>query len=202
MGPSGFHTLSDITWSIVYNAVPEIRLAGSVSVEWFLTINFQLLFTQGLMGVTETLRILQTIFLSTACISNVRLFGVYDVRWPFLAEIHTAPLKRFVPSSVLITRWSEHCAIHQQRQPCSWQVWLWRHDLWLASICDCGTICDHIMLQFVTRHDLWPKVLQFVTSVIQWFYSPSCAGGKLVFVFTLIMYTKWYNLIIYIYELW
>ena len=46
---------------------------------------------------------------------------------------------------------------------------LWQHDLWLASICDCGTICDHIMLQFVTRHDLWPKVLQFVTSVIQWF---------------------------------
>ena len=40
MGPSGFHTLSDITWSIVYNAVPEIRLAGSVSVEWFLAINF------------------------------------------------------------------------------------------------------------------------------------------------------------------
>ena len=79
---------------------------------------------------------------------------------------------------------------------------LWRHDLWLASICDCGTICDHIMLQYVTRHDLWPKVLQFVTSVIQWLYSPSCAGGKLVFVFTLIMYTKWYNMIIYIYELW
>ena len=48
-------------------------------------------------------------------------------------------------------------------------IGLWRHDLWLASICDCGTICDHIMLQFVTRHDLWPKVLQFVTSVIQWF---------------------------------
>ena len=46
------------------------------------------------MGVTETLRILLTIFLSTACIQNVRLFGVYDVRWPFLAEIHTAPLKR------------------------------------------------------------------------------------------------------------
>ena len=33
MGPSGFHTLSDITWSIVYNAEPEIRLAVSVSVE-------------------------------------------------------------------------------------------------------------------------------------------------------------------------
>ena len=53
------------------------------------------------MGVTETLRILLTILLSTACIQIVRLFGVYDVRWPFLAEIHTAPLKRFVPSSVL-----------------------------------------------------------------------------------------------------
>ena len=53
------------------------------------------------MGVNETLRILLTIFLSTACIQNVRLFGVYDVRWPFLAEIHPAPLKRFVPSSVL-----------------------------------------------------------------------------------------------------
>ena len=53
------------------------------------------------MGVTETLRILLAIFLSTVCIQNVRLFGVYDVRWPFLAEIHTAPLKRFVPSSVL-----------------------------------------------------------------------------------------------------
>ena len=49
-------------------------------------------------------------------------------------------------------------------------LWL-QHDLWPhnASICDCSTICDHIMLQFVTRHDLWPKVLQFVTSVIQWF---------------------------------
>ena len=31
----------------------------------------------------------------------MRLLGVYDVRWPFLAEIHTAPLKRFVPSCVL-----------------------------------------------------------------------------------------------------
>ena len=53
------------------------------------------------MGVAETLRILLTIFLSTACIQNVRLFGVYDVRWSFFAKIHTAPLKHFVPSSVL-----------------------------------------------------------------------------------------------------
>ena len=28
MGSSGFHALSDITLSIVYNAVPEIRLVG------------------------------------------------------------------------------------------------------------------------------------------------------------------------------
>ena len=41
------------------------------------------------MGVNETLRILLTIFLSTACIQKVRLFGVYDVRWPFPAEIYT-----------------------------------------------------------------------------------------------------------------
>ena len=41
VGTSGFHTLSDITWSVVYNAVPEIRLAGSVSLEWFLAIKFQ-----------------------------------------------------------------------------------------------------------------------------------------------------------------
>ena len=53
------------------------------------------------MGVTETLPILLTIFLSTARVQNGRLLGVYDVRWPFLGEIHTAPLKRFVPSSVL-----------------------------------------------------------------------------------------------------
>ena len=59
------------------------------------------MFTQGQMGVTETLRILLTIFLSTPCIQNVRLFGVYDVRWPFLVEIHTAQLKRFMPSGVL-----------------------------------------------------------------------------------------------------
>ena len=75
------------------------------------------------MGVTKTLRILLTIFLSTACIQNVRLFGVYDVRWPFLAEIHTAPLKCCL---LVYYRRSEHCAMHQQRKPCSWQVWrLW-----------------------------------------------------------------------------
>ena len=74
------------------------------------------------MGVTETLRILLTIFLSTACIQNVQLFGVYDVHWPFLIEIHTAPLKRFVPSSVL----QAVRALRNALAPCSWQVWrLW-----------------------------------------------------------------------------
>ena len=53
------------------------------------------------MGVTVTLRILLTIFLRPRCIQNVQLFGVYGVRWPFLGEIHTAPPRRFVPSSVL-----------------------------------------------------------------------------------------------------
>ena len=46
------------------------------------------------MGVTETLRILLAIFLSTACVQNVRLFGVYNVGWQFLAEIRAAPLKK------------------------------------------------------------------------------------------------------------
>ena len=64
------------------------------------TMRVNLLFTQGLMDVTEKLRMLLTIFLSTAYVQNVRLFGVGDARWPFLAEVHTAPLKRFVPSSV------------------------------------------------------------------------------------------------------
>ena len=100
MRPSGFHTHSDITWSVVYNAVPEIRLAGSVSMECFLATNFQFTVRTRSDGVTETLRMSLTIFLCTVWIRNVRLFGVYDVRWPFLAEVHAAPLKCIVPSSV------------------------------------------------------------------------------------------------------
>ena len=59
--------------------------------------------------------------------------------------------------------------------------WLQNYTFKITALCD-GTICDslqfvtparfvttHRLLQFVTRHDLWPKVLQFVTSVIQWF---------------------------------
>ena len=70
-------------------------------------------------------------------------------------------LKHFVVTNrAAVTNWSESQIVPSH---------VWRHDLWLASICDCGTICDRKMLQFVTRHDLWPKVLQFVTSVIQWF---------------------------------
>ena len=65
-------------------------------------------------------------------------------------------------------------------------LWL-RHDLWPhnASICDparfvtkSASICD-----------------QRYTMILE---SKLCRG-KLVFVFTLIMYTKWYNMIIYIY---
>ena len=79
---------------------------------------------------------------------------------------------------------------------------LWRHDLWLASICDCGTICDHIMLQFVTRHDLWPHNASICDQHYTMILEANLCRGKLVFVFTLIMYTKWYNVMIYIYELW
>ena len=57
---SGFHTLSDITWSVVYNAVPAIRLAGSVSVEWFLAVNFQITVHTRSDGC----------HLNTACITN------------------------------------------------------------------------------------------------------------------------------------
>ena len=37
--PSRFHAFSDFTWSVVYNAKTEIRLAGSVFAERFATIN-------------------------------------------------------------------------------------------------------------------------------------------------------------------
>ena len=70
-------------------------------------------------------------------------------------------------------------------------LWL-RHDLWPhnASICDparfvtkSASICD-----------------QRYTMILE----SNLCRGKLVFVFTLIMYTKWYNMMIYIYiyELW
>ena len=79
---------------------------------------------------------------------------------------------------------------------------MWRHDLWLASICDCGTICDHIMLQLWPGHALWPKNASICDQRYTMILESKLCRGKLVFVFTLIMYTKWYNMIIYIYELW
>ena len=68
-------------------------------------------------------------------------------------------------------------------------LWL-RHDLWPhnASICDparfvtkSASICDQ----------RYTMILE--SNLCRW---------KLVFVFTLIMYTQWYNMMIYIYELW
>ena len=73
---------------------------GWLGADWVVWL-CNLLFTQGQMGVTETLRILLTIYLSTACIQNVPLFGVYGLCWPFLAEINTTLLKRFMPFSAL-----------------------------------------------------------------------------------------------------
>ena len=55
------------------------------------------------MGLTERLYILLTVFISTAYTQTVQSFGVCNVRWPFLAEDHTAPLKRFVLSGTHFT---------------------------------------------------------------------------------------------------
>ena len=82
-------------------------------------------------------------------------------------------------------------------------------------------LCGPVTARFVTRfnlwlrHDLWPHnasicdPARFVTksaSICDQRYTmileSKLCRGKLVFVFTLIMYTKWYNMIIYIYELW
>ena len=85
---------------------------------------------------------------------------------------------------------------------------------YLTTVMPCdGTICDS--LQFVTAHDLWPHnasicdPARFVTksaSICDQRYTmileSNLCRGKLVFVFTLIMYTRLYNMIIYIYELW
>ena len=76
---------------------------------------------------------------------------------------------------------------------------------------------DSVTARFVThfnlwlRHDLWPHnasicdPARFVTksaSICDQRYTmileSKLCRGKLVFVFTLIMYTKWYNMIIYI----
>ena len=89
-----------------------------------------------------------------------------------------ATLTKFLPSSGVTARFVTR-----------FNLWL-RHDLWPhdASICDparfvtkSASICD-----------------QRYTMILE---SKLCRG-KLVFVFKLIMYTKWYNMIIYIYELW
>ena len=96
---------------------------------------------------------------------------------------------------ILIRVWQKKTILDYRRRRVTarfvtrFNLWL-RHDLWPhnASICDparfvtkSASICD-----------------QRYTMILE---SKLCRG-KLVFVFTLIMYTKWYNMIIYIYELW
>ena len=82
------------------------------------------------------------------------------------------------------------------------------------------TLFTRVTARFVTRfnlwlrHDLWPHnasicdPARFVTksaSICDQRYTmileSNLCRGKLLFVFTLIMYTKWYNMMIYIYEL-
>ena len=83
----------------------------------------------------------------------------------------------------------QHVRVVTARFVTRFNLWL-RHDLWPhnASICEparfvtkSASICD-----------------QRYTMILE----SKLGRGKLVFVFTLIMYTKWYNMIIYIYELW
>ena len=53
--------------------------------------------------------VIPIIFVSMASIHNARLFDIYDVRSPFLGEVHAIPPSCFVPSSVY--RWWDHCAM-------------------------------------------------------------------------------------------
>ena len=124
-----FHAHSGISWSVVYNAVQEIRLAGSVLREWFLATN-NLLSTHGQMSVTETLSILRTIFISMVCIQNMRLFGVNNVY-----------VDRFSSNSTL-SRWSVSCLLVYgqgesiaQCQPRSFTWLVWRLWLWWFQFC-------------------------------------------------------------------
>ena len=61
------------------------------------------------MGINQTWCVIPIIFVSTASIHNARLFDIYDVRSPFIGEVHAIPPSCFVPSSVY--RWGDHCAM-------------------------------------------------------------------------------------------
>ena len=103
------HAFSDITWSVVYNAKMEIRLAGWVLREGFATITLLISFERMPMGINQIWWVILIIFVVTASIHNARLSYIYDVRSPFLGEVHAVPLCRFVPSSVYM--WWDHCAM-------------------------------------------------------------------------------------------
>ena len=120
-----------------------------------------------------------------------RHFQVHFLEWKYWFLINISlkfvphGLSNNIPALVQIMAWRRVTARFVTR----FNLWL-RHDLWPhnASICDparfvtkSASICDQ-------RH----------TIILE---SKLCRG-RLVFVFTLIMYTKWYNMIIYIYELW
>ena len=103
------------------------------------------------------------------------------VRW----VLYRGSLYGWVMSG-LVMLGNPHSGIVTARFVTRFNLWL-RHDLWPhnASICDparfvtkSASICD-----------------QRYTMILE---SKLCRG-KLVFVFAFIMYTKWYNMIIYIY---
>ena len=61
------------------------------------------------MGINQIWCVIPIIFVSMASIHNARLFDNYDIRSPFLGEVHAIPPSCFVPSSVY--RWWDHCAM-------------------------------------------------------------------------------------------
>ena len=61
------------------------------------------------MGINQIWCVIPIIFVSMASIHNARLFVNYDIRSPFLGEVHAIPPSCFVPSSVY--RWWDHCAM-------------------------------------------------------------------------------------------
>ena len=113
----------------------------------------------------------------------------------------------------LSTEISKRIFTHAPRKHCTWLL-LWP----LHGVhCHCGPVTARFVTRFNLwlRHDLWPHnasicdPARFVTksaSICDQRYTmileSNLCRGKLVFVFTLIMYTKWYNMMIYIYELW
>ena len=97
--PHTLWSIADVTWSVVYNTVPQIRLAGSVSMEWFIAINVQITLHPRSDGCHWNIAYI-TSYISKHGV-NTKWAIIWCLwRWPFLAEVYATQLKHFVPSSV------------------------------------------------------------------------------------------------------